>query len=267
VRRAVNARVAGSIPARRALCFCGRRNSGDAPAFQAVQGGFDSHRPLHARVDQWQIAGTTPRRLAGSIPAARTVCRALPAGLGIPPLTRATRVRFPCTTLRCFGNVSVAQQIERLATDQEAEGASPSRDASARAHVDSSPRCSTTLAITGARGPFFPFLGRAELALGWVSKTSRQGPIPWRPATWSWPRGRRTRGGSQSAAGCKSRRPRLRSDQRLDDGFISRAVRVRIPLLRRKISGCSEVVSRCVRDAETGGSIPLTPTDVYAARA
>lgn len=24
--------------------------------------------------------------------------------------------------------------------------------------------------------------GRAELALGWVSKTSRQGSIPWRPA-------------------------------------------------------------------------------------
>ena len=73
LRSAVNRGGAGSNPAAGAARA---RPTGEASAFQAVPGEFDSRRPL----------------------AARALRRVLPAGRGIRALNPATRVRFPHTT-------------------------------------------------------------------------------------------------------------------------------------------------------------------------
>lgn len=73
------------------------RPTGEAAAFQAVPGEFDSRRPLDARAVQRLNVGLTCRRsLVRFQPRARR--RVLPAGLGIRALNPATRVRFPYTT-------------------------------------------------------------------------------------------------------------------------------------------------------------------------
>ena len=128
-----------------------------------------------------------------------------------------------------------------------------------RTHVDSSRWCSTTVAMTGARGPS---LSRTrELGSARIPNPKRQGSIPWRPA-------HVVLASRTANAGRKPKRswvkvPETTPSQRpgdLDDGFISRAGCGSSPPAATKISGCSEVVSRCVRDAETAGSIPVTPT-------
>jgi hypothetical protein len=75
-----------------------------------------------------------------------------------------------------------------------------------------------------------------EMASARIPSPSRSGSIPERPAR------------AFAASGWP------------DDGLICRTVRVRSPPLRRFSSGCSEVASRSVRDRETVGSIPTTPT-------
>lgn len=88
-----------------------------------LHAGFDSRHPLkNARVDQRQIAGTTTRMLAGSIPAARTSLSCSSSGLGRPPLQRVTRVRSPYTTrLQCFRS-----RMDHSPTKAVDEGSSPS---------------------------------------------------------------------------------------------------------------------------------------------
>lgn len=56
-------------------------------------------------------------------------------------------------------------------------------------------------------------MGRAELALGWVSKTSRQGSIPWRPAHVVLAPRMANAGRQLKINGCESRGPRLRTEQ------------------------------------------------------
>ena len=79
------------------------------------------------------------------------------------------------------------------------------------------------------------FLGR-DPGSAWIPNPSLQSSTLWRPATWSWPRGRRTRGGSQSAAGCKSRGPRLRTACWANDRLISDTVTVRFRPVRRPMN-------------------------------
>lgn len=133
----------------------------------------------------------------------------------------------------------VAQWTERTATDREAHrvyaGSTPAGIASARVHVGSSCWCPTTFTMTGARGP--SVLGSARWSRHGLQSRRGRVRFPSFLLTWS------------------SQRP-----VDLDDGFISRAGCGSSPPAATKISGCSEVVSRCVRDAETAGSIPVTPT-------
>ena len=80
------------------------------------------------------------------------------SSLGLRPLKPATRVRFPHTTPERFCPCSSADQSTRLRTGVSEVQFLPG------------------VPMTEIN------MGRAELALGWVSKTSRQGSIPWRPA-------------------------------------------------------------------------------------
>jgi hypothetical protein len=59
LRSAVNRGGVGSSPAAGAVRA---KPTGEASAFQAVPGEFDSRRPLHARAVQWVNAGLTCRR-------------------------------------------------------------------------------------------------------------------------------------------------------------------------------------------------------------
>src|SRR4029077_8689117 len=105
------------------------------------------------------------------------------------------------------------------------------------------------------------YRGRAELALGWVSKTSPQGSIPWRPAYVVLAPRRANAGRQLKISGWKSREPRLFAATR------GSGLRFHMPCGEGSIlsaatetSGCSEVVSRVIRVHEIVGSIPTTPT-------
>lgn len=125
-------------------------------------------------------------------------------------------------------------------------------------HVDGSRWCSTTITMTGACSPLSR---KREVVSARSPKPLRQGSIPWLPA-------HVILASRMANAGRKPKRswvkvPETTPSQRpvdLDDGFISRTGCGSSPPAATKISRCSEVVSRAVRDRETGGSIPLTST-------
>ena len=164
------------------------------------------------------------------------------SGLRISALHRATRVRSSRTTRRKTG--PIAQWIERQATDLEAGGSSPPGIASGCVHVDSSRRCSTTFAMTGARSPCI-----------WVAIWDRRGfqnhalqrSIRWRPAhvvSVSWTADDHDFAATRGS-GRRSHKPcgvRFKS-ARCDD-----------------LTGCSSGVERVFREHEDAGAIPVTPT-------
>ena len=146
-----------------------------------------------------------------------------------------------------------------------------------------------------------PFLARARWSRHGLQNRCDRVRSPSVLLTWSWPRGRRTRGGSTRSAGaspeghafvhaacaqercpiedddpggapplfdgCRGENPRCGTNTASrspggDVGFIRRTRRVRFPRsLPRRSTGCGSTwLERRVRDAETGGSNPLTPT-------
>ena len=89
------------------------RPTGEAAAFQAVPGEFDSRSPLHARAVQWLNAGLTCRRsLVRFQP--RVPRRVLPDGKEPGLSNRTTRVRLPYTTLATPSSNGSGSEITNL---------------------------------------------------------------------------------------------------------------------------------------------------------
>ena len=150
----------------------------------------------------------------------------------------------------------------------------------ARVHVDGSQRCSTTVEMTGVRSP----LSRSRSGIGLDSKSEL---AEFNSLAACGSSADCLSGSKREQAGVNSRdepkpepvqhRQLARRSPGGDVGFICRTRRVRFSRapptnlvatsssLVVRSTRCSEVVSRLLREQETAGSIPVTPTTFNAA--